>query len=324
MRFIKTAVVWAYWLALIWLAVYAFRRYDGGEGLTSVFHHVSYYLPSIAAIFVVSLQIDYLDSIVKGGNVDIKARMIDFIHWLMLVSINVSTWFAGHITVWWFLTQLIALVVIGSSVGIGLAQQRTILITSEKVSAIFAACGALVLGLAMWGLRNANMLSTKPESWTWIVAVSILSLGVVWVFASEGLSREELGPLKIIGPPLALVLGFAVAMIGKYEQFDYGWWMDTLTSVVAITLVSGFILHDLAVIRRDYTGYYRSVFLKGIFGCNILIFLAWLHALLLAPTGYARWMLENLGFTYVTLVGNTIYAYYYVAYEYYRYKQTHQ
>lgn len=323
MRLIKTLVALVYSLALTWLAVHAFQLLASGEEVSGIFHRISFYLPSIAAIFVVSLQLDYLDSIAKGGNVNIRARMIDFMHWLMLVSINVSTWLAGDITVWWLLIQLIVLVVIGSSVGIGLAQQRIILTTSEKAGAMFAACGALVLGLFMWGLRSAHMLSAKPESWTLISAVSILSLGIVWMFASKKLSREELGPLKVVGFVLALVLGLAVGAGGKYGQLDYGWWMDALTSIIAITLVSGFILHDLAVIRRDHTGYYRSVFLKGIFGCNILIFLAWIHALLLTSDDSWTWMLKNLGFTYVTLVGNVIYVYYYLVYEYNRYKQTH-
>lgn len=264
----------AYFAAIAALVFYALVLHYQAVAYADIFHRVAFYLPSVAALFVVSLQVDYLDSIVKGKEVDIRARIIDLLHWLMLVSIAVSVWLSGEITLGWLLVNFAILAVIGASVGIGLRRQNIVLSASEKASALLAALIAIGLGMTMWYLRSTDMLSAKP-SW-----------------------------------------------LGSYHTLTYAWFMDILTGVLAIALVSGFIFRDLKVIRTDHRGYPRSLFLKGIFGCNLLILAAWVHGLISAQVGYLEWTLQNLGFTYVTWVGNIIYAYYYGAYEYHRWRQT--
>src|SRR5260370_401346 len=83
---IKRITTVSYWLSLAALAAFALALHAAGVSNAMIFHRVAFYLPAIAAIFVVSLQIDYLDSIAKGGNVNIRGRIIDSVHWLMLES----------------------------------------------------------------------------------------------------------------------------------------------------------------------------------------------------------------------------------------------
>lgn len=322
MKTLKMLSAMAYWVAIASLSLFASYLFSEGRSYSGIFHSLAYYLPSVAALFVVSLQIDYLDSIVRGKEVDVRARIIDFLHWLLLISINVSMWFSGEITVWWVLTNLVVLAVVGASVGIGLSRKKLVLTAGEKTSAYIFGIVAIGLGVATWFLRSVEMLSAKPH-WAVALVVSTAIFCSVWRYVSRGLAREELGMWGHVGFPLMGFLGGAMGAIGGWNNFSYAWWMDTLTSIVATTLVSGFIIHDLGVIRRDYTGYPRSLFLKGIFGCNLLILAAWVHALLLAQPNYAGWVLEHAGFTYNTLVGNGIYAYYYLAYEKNRYRQMH-
>ena len=234
--------------------------------LSGMFYMAAPHLPAVAMLFVLSLQWDILRSIARGNNVDIRARIIDFMHWLLLVSVAVGTWLSGDTSQWWTIVMILTLGVIGASVGFGVYRQKIRFTSGERISAAAGALCAVGIGICAYLLRtDSSMAQTALRQ-------------------------------------------------------SYGWWLDTASGFLSIVLVWGFIDRDLRVIRIDWRGYSRSMFLKGIF-CNSLMALSFIGALTSSGEPF-EWTLAHFGFSFVVIVGNALYLWYYASYEYYRTDRT--
>ena len=265
MKSVKQILDLAYRLALLWIpCFFLFNKVWGEVTWEQAFHNTAFYLPVVASIFCLSFQFDLFTQIVERKEINIKARAIDFIHWLLLISINVSLWMFGGVTIWWLVLQLAMLVLIGAQIGIRSAQRESIFSMNEKVAGGVAASFALLLGSAAGYIRYAS---------------------------PEGSSA--------------------------------GWWLDSITGIVSIVLVVGFITQALSTIRKDWTPYPRKIFLKGVFGCNVMILLNWVSVMSKADCNwsYECWFGQHFGFTFVTIVGNSVYLAFWGMYEFYRAKQ---
>src|SRR3989344_5615629 len=76
--------------------------------------------PSIGMLAIISGQMDLLASIDSGGVVNIKARCLDFIHWLFLMFLNIGAWLVGGTAISWFILKVILLGIIGWQIGVGI------------------------------------------------------------------------------------------------------------------------------------------------------------------------------------------------------------
>jgi len=245
-----------YWLTLLILAIYAiFAKLTNSLDWVGILH-LAYYLPAVAMLSVISGQIDLLSSIQKGGVVNLRARILDFTHWLMLIGVNIGAWMIGGVTILWFILKLILLAVIGWQIGAGIKNQLKLQF-NEKVLRIMTAIAAFLLGLFTGYIRNIDS--------------------------------------SIMG---------------------WGWFLETITAVVAILIVIQWIWHDIKTISKDVSGYPRSFFLKGIFG-NSVIFLFWIHIMI-----QTHWNWEmQAGLSFNVLIGNIIYIIYWLKYESCRWQQ---
>ncbi len=125
--------------------------------------HLAYYFPALAMLFVISAQTTLLESIIAGGAVDIRARMWDFIHWLLLIGINVGAWLHDGVTIWWFILKILLLAVIGWEIGAGVARRFQPMI-GEIATSTISALIALTAGLYAGYLRA---IDTSPYGVGW-------------------------------------------------------------------------------------------------------------------------------------------------------------
>jgi len=219
---------------------------------------IGYYAPILAPIFVIALQIDLLKSIRKGNEVNLQARICDFLHWLLLSCIAMSTWLAGGISLGWFVLQLGILVVIGLQIE---SHTQFLGSRSSLLSATLAGLCALILGLLTGYARYSD-----------------------------------------------------------HASLGWGTIMDSVSSIIAIMLVMGFIRHDLETISKNHTGYTRAMFIKGLL-CNVCVTLGWLNVMSKGSWHDPLNWIQNFGFSFVIITGNAIYLRYYLLYEYYRFQQ---
>lgn len=182
MEFVKRVIGSLYWVCLIVLVAYAFlMKILGLMNWTDIFH-LAFYVPAIAMLSVVSGQIDLLSSMQKGGIVNLKARIYDFVHWLMLIGINIGAWMIGVVTIWWFVLMLLLLSIIGWQIGVGLKNKLHIS-ANEKITGLISAIIAIFLGLSAGYIRNVDK---SPFGWgwgfEWITAVIATLIVFKWIW----------------------------------------------------------------------------------------------------------------------------------------------
>ncbi len=178
MERIKKILRSLFWAALgVFIIMCLEAKLSGKIDWIGVFH-MAYYVPAIGLLAAVSGQIDLLTSIQTGGNVNLRARIYDFIHWLMLIGIAIGSWMVSGVTIWWFIIQLILLFIIGWQVGAGI-RQRLRLTIKERVAGIIFGTVALITGLCAGYIRSIDKASL---GWGWLFESSTAIIATVIVF----------------------------------------------------------------------------------------------------------------------------------------------
>lgn len=222
-----------YWVALIILVTYGiFIKIFQDMDWIYVFHALAYYLPAIAILSVISGQIDLLESIQAGGEVNLKARIYDFVHWLMLIGINIGAWMIGGVTIWWFILKLLLLGVIGWQIGAGL-KRRLKLFVSEKIAGFISTVAAFIFGGFAGYIRS---IDDSPFGWGWMLegatAVIATLIVVKWIYHDLQIIKQ-----KAIGYPRTffvkgifcnfLVIWFWLHIMTE-GSFNSIWWIRNL------------------------------------------------------------------------------------------------
>ena len=158
--------------------------------------HLAYYFPALAMLFVISAQTTLLESIIAGGAVDIKARVWDLIHWLLLIGINIGAWMHDGVTIWWFILKVLLLGVIGWEIGAGIARRFHPTIGEIATSAI-SAIVTLLTGLYAGYLRAIDN-SLFGVGWLVEVLTAVIAtLIVVKVISRDlGVMRQDCSGYK--------------------------------------------------------------------------------------------------------------------------------
>jgi hypothetical protein len=167
---------------------------------TDVFH-LAYFVPPIGILLILWGQLDLLSSIKRGELVNIKARCIDFIHWLLLVFIDVGAWMAGGATIWWFISKLALLAIIGWQIGAGVRQSWRPT-QSERVFGAFAVIASISLGLCGGAVRA---MDNTPLGRGWqieTIALVLSTMIVIWWIATDLQTIKE----KASGYPRTMFL----------------------------------------------------------------------------------------------------------------------
>ncbi len=190
---IKRFIIMLYWFALVGLVVGGFVELAYGKGLAGIFH-LAYWAPSIGMLAVISGQVDLLASIEKGNEVNIKARCLDFIHWLFLMFLNIGAWLIGGTAISWFVLKVMLLGIIGWEIGVGVNRiwHPT---KSEKIAGFVAVVFSVVLGISAGYIRY---LDTSEFGWGWVVEsfTAIVSTLIVawWILVDlTTISKKAIG-----------------------------------------------------------------------------------------------------------------------------------
>jgi hypothetical protein len=143
--------------------------------------HLAFYAPVIAMLSVISGQIDMLKAIRGGEKINIKARALDFIHWLLLIFINIGAWMVDAVSIWWFILKIFLLIIIGWQIGVGVNRQW-VPTYSEKLFGTIFAVFACILGLSCGIIRNVD---SSPLGWGWgieaITAITATMIVLWWI-----------------------------------------------------------------------------------------------------------------------------------------------
>lgn len=219
----------AYWVGLLILAGYfvyiLFGNWSGKEMLQAI----AYWLPAIGMLSVISGQLDLLGSIQRRELVNIKARLYDFIHWFMLIGMNIGAWMIGGVTIGWFILKIILLAVIAWQIGIGL-KTRWKLSLSERVAGAIAAFVAISLGLTSGYIRA---LDISDFGWGWGIELVTAVIATMIVFYWISLDIKVISK-KASGYPRSfflkgifsnfLVLIFWVSIMSQEGMGSLHWW----------------------------------------------------------------------------------------------------
>ncbi len=168
----------AYRFVLLAIVVYAFHCYTIA-GWNAVFHESAYYIPIAMMFLMFSGQADLLEKIKRGEMVNIKARVIDFVHWFLLTFMLVGRWDVGGITIWAFLLNVVLLSIIGWQIGVGVGQQW-FPTRKEKQLGIITLTAAVLLGLIAGKIR---ILDSALFGWGWafeVLTAVISTFIVIW------------------------------------------------------------------------------------------------------------------------------------------------
>ncbi|PIT93538.1 hypothetical protein COU00_03820 [Candidatus Falkowbacteria bacterium CG10_big_fil_rev_8_21_14_0_10_43_11] len=178
MERLKRILETSYWLALLSLATYAFTaKLTNVLDLAGIFH-LAYYLPAIAMLLVISGHIDLLSSIQKNSVVNLKARIYDFTHWMMLIGINIGARMTDGVTIWWFVLKLILLAIIGWQIGIGI-KNRLRLTMNDRIAGTIFAVSSFLVGLIAGYIRSIDQ---TPLGWGWAMETSTAVIATLIVF----------------------------------------------------------------------------------------------------------------------------------------------
>ncbi|OHA67039.1 MAG: hypothetical protein A3E07_00795 [Candidatus Wildermuthbacteria bacterium RIFCSPHIGHO2_12_FULL_45_9] len=227
---------YSYWILLAILLAGGLVQVPD-QGFSEAFHWIAFYLPPIALLAVISGQIDLLYAISRGQQINIQARMYDFIHWFMLVALNIGIWMFGGVTIWWFLLQLPLLAIIAWQIGIAFHRHLR-LSYPEWVAGVGAGCFALLLGIGTAAIRYAD---SSTFGWGWIletITATVATLIVLrWILLDISTIRTTLQGsntgypraffLKgVFGNSLILVFWFHVMLEGGIS--NQLWWLKNI------------------------------------------------------------------------------------------------
>lgn len=207
----------AYWVSLaIFIATLFFRRLTNTMDWNNILHS-AYYLPAIAMLSIISGQFDLLKSIEKGSHINLKARVYDFVHWLMLIGINVGYLLKDGVTPLWFGLKLTLLAIIGWQIGLSL-KKKLHLTTNEKKAGIVSACAAFILGLLAGGIRSADQ---SQFGWGWrfetLTAILATLIVVKWI-------RDDLQTISQTETPEIYPRSFFLKGILGNTLILWFWW----------------------------------------------------------------------------------------------------
>lgn len=176
------------------------------------FHLIAFYLPAISMITDISAHIELLTSMQRGGIVNLKARIYDFVHWQMLIGINIAAWMIGGSTIWWFILKLTLLAIIAWEIGVGIKRKLALTI-KERTAGIYAAIIALLLGLASgyfrytddslfgrgWGFESgtAILATLIVLRWMWL-DIKTISSGQAKAYPRAFFLKGMLGNLMVL------------------------------------------------------------------------------------------------------------------------------
>jgi len=144
--------------------------------------HLAYFAPSVAILAIISGQFDLLakirlDIIRENESVSVRARITDFIHWLMSVGIDVGTWMRGSVSISALILKLLLLSILGWQVGT-LRGRLSSTSTYQTIQAVASAIVALGLGLAFGFLRFSD---TTVFGYGWWVETSSAIIAILLV-----------------------------------------------------------------------------------------------------------------------------------------------
>src|SRR3989338_6204839 len=92
---IQRLVTFAIVVSLLWLLVAAITGVVRDSMNPNDVFHLAFWVPPIGLALIISGQLDLLTAIAQGKTVNIKARCIDFLHWLLLIFIDIGAWIVG-------------------------------------------------------------------------------------------------------------------------------------------------------------------------------------------------------------------------------------
>jgi len=257
MESLKKIIGNLYWTTLILLVIFAISiKIFEASGWIKIFHLVAYYLPAVGMLSVSSGQIDLLSSMQQGGMVNLKARIYDFIHWLMLIGINIGVWMIGGVTILWFILKLLLLVIIGWQIGVGL-KRRLRLFVSERNAGIVFAIMAFSFGIIAGCIRN---IDNAPLGWGWIFECSsaiIATLIVIkWIWHDmQTISQKARGYprtffLKGVFSNFLIVLFWIHIMTEKGSLNDGIWWLRNLG--LSFNVILGNVIYLIYWLMYEY------------------------------------------------------------------------
>lgn len=172
-----------FFAAIVYVSV-GILRFTWASRWDDLFHGIGYYLPAVCMVAVLSLQMDVCASVYRGQTINIKARCLDLVHWLLLTFIAVGGWMQGGATPAWFAVQLLILAVIGWTIGIGIKQQWQPSIGERRLGVLLLT-GAVVLGSVCGAVRAAD---SSPRGWGWGLETAtaiIATLIVLWFIVAD-------------------------------------------------------------------------------------------------------------------------------------------
>ncbi len=164
-RTLRKALSHGYWIGLLILVTVCFyNKTAGGKTWNSIFH-LAYYVPPIGLLALISGELDLLSSIERGGVINMRARCMNFIHWFLLIFLNIGAWMTGGVNISWFVLKVVLVAIIGWQIGVGL-NKRWRLTANERFAGTMALILATLLGLGAGMLRAADQ---SPRGWGWLL-----------------------------------------------------------------------------------------------------------------------------------------------------------
>ncbi|HEY4515494.1 MAG TPA: hypothetical protein VJJ22_05080 [Candidatus Paceibacterota bacterium] len=238
MRTLQKVLGSLYWDALAVIAMIAIYGLLSGKMSWSGVFHLGYWMPPIALLAIISGQFDLLESIrTKPDPVSLKARLTDFVHWLLLIGLDVGTWMRGSASIWTFLLKLVLLAIIGWQAGLLAKRSGYVggLISRGSVIPALSALGALGLGVTC-GYFRATDHSAFGRGWTFEVIAAFVATGLVMKFIYDDV--VVMRSKGTAGYPRALFLKgvFCNALVVWFwlhamSQGGFGngsWWLENL------------------------------------------------------------------------------------------------
>ena len=229
MQTVKRGLSSAYWSGLIVLCIYVIVSVEKIWSFVT-FHAIAFWIPPVGILVILSGQFDLLLAIRDGEKVNIEARIYDFIHWALLLSINVGAWMIGGVSQSWFWMQLLLLSVIGWQIGEGLRSYWKLTASAVIARILFSAC-AVFLGLLIGFLRQLDYSLFGP-GWGFEVISAIVATVIVfrWILLdletirTKGVHYPRSFFLKgIFSNALVIWFWASIMLHGGFGSFE--WWL---------------------------------------------------------------------------------------------------
>lgn len=218
-RTVKAVLTVAFWAAVPSSILWAlFQKYHYGLTWSATVHGAIYYWPGVGLLAYLSGQVDLLTAIQKGELVNIRARGLDFIHWVLLICLNIGSWQAGTVSLSWFILKIAVVGVIGWQIGVGLNRQWRPT-ASDKTAGAIALAGSVALGLMVGYVRA---LDERPFGWGWALEslTAFAATVIVWRWITSDLKtiavRASGYPRSLFWKGMfsnSLILGFWIHLI---------------------------------------------------------------------------------------------------------------